>query len=248
MSEEQKREIVSLEDVWFAYDGVPVLENVSLAIRDREFACVVGPNGGGKTTLLKIVLGLLRPTRGSVRVFDSSPEEARSRMGYVPQQSNLDSQFPVNAMEVVLMGRLRKENVFGPYRRKDREAAVEALDAVGLADHGRLPFSALSGGEQQRVLIARALASDPDLLLLDEPTASLDLHVEGEFYDLLRRLNNRMTIILVSHDLGFVSHMVDRVVCVKRTVVVHPTSSLTGDMIKEIYGGEVRMVRHDHEH
>jgi len=244
----EKPPIVTVENVSFAYDGFPVLEGVNLAIGEKDFACVVGPNGGGKTTLLKIILGLLRPIKGTVKVFGRSPEEVRSRLGYVPQQAHLDPQFPVSAMDVVLMGRLRKGNVFGRYAREDKLAAAGALETVGLSGQRRDPFSSLSGGQQQRVLIARALVSDPELLLLDEPMASLDAHVEGEVYSLLRTLNERMAIVMVSHDLGFVSQMVNLVVCVKGTVAVHPTSSLTGEMIKQLYGGEVRMVRHNHDH
>lgn len=238
--------VLVIDRLSFAYDGTLVLDDVTLTIGQGDFVCIVGPNGGGKTTLLKLILGLLRPASGSIRVFGGTPQEARARMGYVPQHVLLDPQFPVSVQDVVLMGRLGSGSAWGRYSRTDHDAAAVALESVGLAALRRQSFFALSGGQRQRALIARALAGNPDLLLLDEPTANLDAHVEGEFYDLLRQLNQRMTILLVSHDLGFVAQMVKTVVCVSRSVAVHPTSALSGTLIREMYGGEVRMVRHDH--
>ena len=237
---------IELDRVSFAYDSATVLEDATFALDARDFVSIVGPNGGGKTTLLKLVLGLLHPTAGRVRVFGTTPREARPRIGYLPQHATLDPLFPVSVLDVVLMGRLTRGNPIGPFRRGDRGKALAALAEVSMADLRARPFAALSGGQRQRVLIARALASEPDLLLLDEPTASLDVAVEGEFYEMLRRLNERLGVVLVSHDLGFVSHYVRRVVCVKRKVAVHPTSEVTGEMIREVYGMDVRMVRHDH--
>jgi len=239
--------VIAIERMSFAYEpGRPVLADVDLVVHERDFVCLVGPNGGGKTTLIRLMLGLLRPTRGSIRVFGRSPQEARLRVGYMPQHAHLDPRFPVNVMDVVLMGRLGTGRRFGPYRSVDKAAAIEAMRRVGVDDLRGRSFSSLSGGQRQRVLIARALACGPDLLLLDEPTANLDPHVEGEFCGLLRELNRRLTIVLVSHDVGFVSEFVKTVVCVNRQVVTHPTSELSGRMISEVYGYDVRMVRHDH--
>jgi len=238
--------VISIENLTFSYDGFPVLEDVNVAVQEREFACIVGPNGGGKTTLLKLMLGLLQPTKGRVRLFGVPPERARTRVGYLPQSYAYDPLFPVRVMDVVLMGRLDRGGLFGPYRRSDREAALEALRQVEMAEFRHRPLAALSGGQRQRVLIARALACEPEVLLLDEPTASLDFTIEGELYELLRRLNERLTVVMVSHDIGFVSRFVTKVICVKRQVVAHPTSELTGEMINEIYGSDVCMVRHDH--
>ena len=238
--------VVEIRDLTFSYDGSPVLEDVNLAIAARDFVSIVGPNGGGKTTLVKLILGLLVPNRGTVRVFGRSPAQARPRIGYLPQNVNVDPRFPVSVRDVVLMGRLAPGRGVGPFRRADHLAADRALAEVDLTDLRNRPFFTLSGGQRQRALIARALAPEPDLLLMDEPASHLDVAMEEGLYELLRRLNARLTVLVVSHDLGFVSQFVQHVVCVRRRVVVHPTSEVTGEVIREIYGGDVRLVRHDH--
>lgn len=238
--------VIALEDVTFSYDGYPVLENVNLKVAQGDFVSIVGPNGGGKTTLLKLMLGLLRPKKGSIRIFGQRPEDARERIGYMPQHAYLDPQFPVRVMDVVLMGRLRgSTRPFGPYTKQDRDAAEDALRRMRMWDLRKAYFSALSGGQRQRALIARALASRPDLLFLDEPTAGLDLTVENELHALLKSLIEDLTVIVVSHDLGFVSSLVNKVVCVKRNVVTHPTSEFNGEVIDRMYGEPMKIVRHD---
>jgi len=205
----------------------------------------VGPNAGGKTTLLKLILGLLKPTSGSIQVLGLPPAKACSRIGYMPQHANLDPLFPVSVLDVVLMGRMGNGKRFGFFGKSDREKAEEALRKVELQDVRNRSFSDLSGGQHQRVLIARALVTDPDLLLLDEPTSNVDAAVETELFELLNHLNEKMTVVLVTHDLGFVSGYVKRVACVNRRVVVHATHEISGEMINELYGSEVQMVRHD---
>lgn len=240
--------VVEIDHVSFRFGSGPrVLEDVSLTIEQGDFASVIGPNGGGKTTLVKLIVGLLKPTSGGLRILGTTPEKARTRIGYMPQHAMMDPQFPVRVLDVVMMGRLKaRPSVLG-YSRADRRAASEALAQVGLEDLGGRPFSALSGGQRQRVLLARALVTGPELLLLDEPASGLDQKVEQDFFDLLRELNRQLTIVLVSHDLGFVSGFVRTVICVHRHVDVHPTAELNGTTISEIYGGAVRMVRHDHK-
>lgn len=240
------KKIIDLEKVSFSYDGFPVLEDATFSISQREFICMVGPNGGGKTTLLKLILGLLKPASGTVRVFGDPPERARHRIGYVPQHAMVDPEFPVTALDVALMGRIHKKRKFGLFGAGDKQAAREALAKMELADCAARPFSALSGGQRQRVLIARALAGDPELMLLDEPTSSLDLHVENEFYELMREINKQLTVIIVSHDVGFVTPFSTSVICVKKTVAIHPTSEISGEKISELYGTDMLMVRHDH--
>ncbi len=238
---------IEINDLWFSYGAYPVLEDVNITIPDGDFVSVVGPNGGGKTTLVKLILGLLKPSRGAVRVFGTTSEAARPRIGYMPQHSQLDPQFPATVMDVALMGRLGHGRLFGPYSKEDKEIVSRALDQVGLCSLVKKPFAAISGGQRQRLFIARALACEPDLLLLDEPTANLDVVMEWDLYGLLQTLNENLTVIMVSHDLGFVSKIVKSVVCVKRKVLMHQTCEITGEMINEIYGSPMRMVRHNGE-
>ncbi|MEK6642436.1 MAG: ABC transporter ATP-binding protein [Planctomycetota bacterium] len=238
--------VISATGLDFGYDADLVLENVNLVIGERDLVSFVGPNGGGKTTLLKLILGLLQPRRGMIRVFGLPPEKARRRVGYMPQYAQLDPHFPVDVMDVVLMGRLGTGSPIGPYRRHDVDVAMQSLKEVRLDAYYKRPFSALSGGQRQRVLIARALACEPELLLLDEPTSNLDMAVQDNFYDLLTELSKRLTVVLVSHDVGFVSTFVRTVVCVNRTVSEHPASALSGKTIAELYGSDVAMVHHHH--
>lgn len=238
--------VIEIQDVTFAYaGGAPILEDVNLNVMPRDSVCLVGPNGGGKTTLLKLILGLLKPSRGQIRVLGTEPVEARLRVGYVPQYAHYDPQFPVTALEVVLMGRLGMR-LGGPYSGTDKAIARQALEKMNLAESGDRLFAALSGGQRQRVLIARALACSAELLLLDEPTANIDPQAEASLFEIFRELNKEMTILLVTHDIGFVSKLFKRVACVNRQVAIHPTSELTGKLIAEMYGGDISMIRHDH--
>ena len=249
MSESRGQErgvVIELKGVAFSFGEHEVLKNVSFTVLDREFAGMVGPNGGGKTTIIKLVLGLLRPTAGTVSVLGSSPVDARPRIGYMPQHAQIDLSFPTRVLDVVMTGRLTGGRVMR-YSSEDKERAEIAIAEVGLSDRRASMFSSLSGGQRQRALIARALVSDPELLLLDEPTANLDVTMEEQLHELLRRLNERMAIVLVSHDVGFVSEYTTKVICVKKTVVLHPTSELSGDTLREMYGEKIRMVRHDHD-
>ena len=236
---------VSFSDLTFSYDGTPILERANASICDGDFVSVIGPNGCGKSTLLKLILGLLEPTAGKVEVFGKEPIEMRSKMGYVAQYMQYDTKFPVSVLDVTLMGRLGS-SAWGSWSKEDHEKAKQALEEVSLADLADRPFSSLSGGQRQRVLVARALATEPKLLLLDEATSNMDVKVEMELFTLLHKLNDRMTIVIVSHDLAVVSECVKSVLCVRKTIHIHPTSELTGELISEMYGGDIRMVRHDH--
>jgi zinc transport system ATP-binding protein len=242
-----EKTVIAIDNVTFAYNGgVPILENVNLTILERDSVCIVGPNGGGKTTLLKLILGLLKPTKGKIRVFGKKPEEARLQIGYVPQYAHYDPQFPVTVFDVVLMGRLGTR-IGGPYSKEDKKAAAEALNLMNLANISEQLFAAISGGQRQRVLIARALACQAEILLLDEPTANIDARVETNLFEILQELNKRLTILMVTHDIGFISKFFRSVACINRRVVIHPTSDLTGEMIQDIYDGEICMIRHDHQ-
>jgi len=236
--------VAVFDGVSFAYGAAPVLSDVSFKVGAHEFVSIVGPNGGGKTTLLRLLLGLEDPQRGRVEVLGTTPRRARMDIGYMPQHLRFDPLFPITSIEVVLMGRIRRGRFW--YSRDDRAAALAALERVGMAALAGQRFATLSGGQRQRVLIARALAVVPRLLLLDEPMAMVDPAAAEGLVQTLRGINRDCAIILVSHDLGFVSQFVDSVVCVNRSAVHHPTSSLTGDLVRDLYGGDVRMIRHDH--
>jgi zinc transport system ATP-binding protein len=238
--------IIEVADLNFGYDpGVLTLENVSFSVPRGVSGCIVGPNGGGKSTLLKLILGLLTPVSGRIRIFGLTPAAAREKIGYMPQYHKLDAAFPVSVLEVALMGRMRR-NFWGRYSRADRVAALEALDEMGIADLQKRSFSALSGGQRQRVLIARALAGEPELLLLDEPTANIDPGAEEQFHGALECLRKRMTVLTVSHDLGFVSRGNELVICVNRFVSLHEAGTFTAETANAVYHHDVDMIKHTH--
>lgn len=238
--------IIELENVDFGYvPGELTLEQVNLTVNSGESGCIVGPNGGGKSTLLKLFLGLVQPTRGKVRLFGGSPEAGRRRVGYMPQYHLLDRVFPITVFEVVLTGRMTSWLPFW-YSGADRRAAHRALEEIGMVRLADRPFSSLSGGQRQRVLIARALACEPELLLLDEPTANIDPGAEEQFYGLLDELRKRMTVLTVSHDLGFVNREVDSVICVNRRVVKHRAADFSAETADAVYHHHVGLIQHDH--
>lgn len=238
--------IVEFDQVSFAYERAPVLENVSFAVAPAEFFGLIGPNAAGKSTLLKLMLGLLAPKRGQVRVFGEAAVAARKRIGYVPQHPAFSRQFPISVLEVVLLGRLGTTPGAGGFTYADRLNARQALAAVEIEDIAARRIDTLSGGQLQRVLIARALVSDPELLVLDEPTANIDLRAEEDIFALLRDFNQRMTIVVVTHDVAFISGYVDRVGCLNRTLVCHGTEEISGKTIEELYGAPVKMIQHVH--
>ncbi|MBU0518291.1 ABC transporter ATP-binding protein [bacterium] len=247
MNQEVEKSIVRFEAVSFSYHGQTVLENVTFTVDKQQMTYVVGPNGGGKTTLLKLIMGLLQPDSGTVRIFGKPPEKVRTRIGYAPQHLRFDPKFPVTVLDVVMMGRLQS-GFFNRPSSSDKKAALAALDELGVADLARKAFSDLSGGQRQRILIARSLGDNPDLLLLDEPTANVDAHTGDKLLKTIRDLSERMTILMVSHDLGFVTDNVRSVICVNRRVHLHPTENVTSDSIRKLYDQEMRIIRHDITH
>tara|TARA_R110002096_G_scaffold215310_15_gene403181 strand:- start:135 stop:875 length:741 start_codon:yes stop_codon:yes gene_type:complete len=239
---------LSFNNVNFRYAENYVLRDVSFGVEEGVCSCVIGPNGGGKTTLLKLALGILKPETGDIRIFDHRPHIGCKLIGYVPQHMQFDPKFPVTALEVVLMGRLDRLPWWGRFCDEDRDAAMASLAEVGLKDRCDSPFAQMSGGQKQRVLIARALATEPRLLLLDEPTANIDLSVEEQFLETLRSLPEKMTILMVSHDLGLVERLTEAVLCVNRNVHHHKVSDLDGHTLREIYSGELRKEHFEHHH
>ena len=237
-------EVVRLDGIWVQYNGVPVLEEISLTINGGDFLGIIGPNGGGKTTLLKVILGLVKPSRGKVAVFGNMPEKGRKYIGYVPQHNVFDHEFPISVQDVVLMGRSAKVGLLKRLGSEDQRRAEEALQVVGMAEHRGRQIGKLSGGEQQRVFIARALVTDPLMLLLDEPTASVDTATQTEFYELLEELKKRMVIVLVSHDISAVSIYVDKIACLNRQLYHHGSPEIESDILEATYKCPVQMIAH----
>ncbi len=210
--------LIEIKDLTFGYDKTPILEKVNLTVLQGEFIGIFGPNGGGKTTFLRLLMGFLKPDAGSIRLFKENPKTARRRLGYVPQVTRFDKRFPISVLEIVLMGLLSESKWWGDFSVDAKKQAARALDQVGLLDKQHAAFGTLSGGQAQRTLIARAIVSHPELLLLDEPTANIDPHAEEEIYQLLLQLKGKMTILMVTHDLQAMIYKADRLLCIHRTV------------------------------
>ena len=259
----ETKEVIGLRNVWVHFDdtsgangamnggrgrgGIPILEDVTLTIREHDFLGIIGPNGGGKTTLLKVILGLVSPDSGEVRVFGGDPVKNRRFVGYVPQHSLFDHDFPIKVMDVVLTGRAGKR-LFRGYSDRDRELARNALEMVEMLPFEGRQIGKLSGGEQQRVFIARALAAEPKVLLLDEPAAGIDMHAQTEFYELLKRLKETMTIVMVSHDITAISIHVDKIACLNRKLFYHDSKELTSGDLEAAYRCPIEFIAHGVPH
>lgn len=241
-------EVITVHNVSVYYGSVPALKEVSLKVGRGDFLGIIGPNGGGKSTLLKVLLGLIRPDSGEVRILGKKPEKAREHMGYVPQHSAYRLDFPVNVMEVVLMGRLGHHHLLKKYSRADTEAAKNALRKVRMLEFTGRQISELSGGQRQRVFIARALASEPELLLLDEPVAGIDAMMQKEFYEILAGLKSKITIIMVSHDLSAVSTYVDKIACLNQALYFHDSKELSESDMQNVYHCPVDLIAHGIPH
>lgn len=240
--------LLSLQNIAFAYDTaagpVPVLEGISLEVGPRDFLGIIGPNGGGKTTLLKLMLGLERPSAGLVELLGGAPEKTRQRVGYVPQSAMLDAAAPASVLDVVLMGRLARSRFGFAFGASHKKATLDALAQVNLAHLANRPMGALSGGQKQRVLLARALAGEAELLILDEPTASADPRAGEDLLRLLRQLHERLPIIVVSHDLGFITADVTRVACLNRTLRIHEADAVTRSALENAYHQQMESLHH----
>lgn len=245
---ETPREVISVRHLWASYDGEPALEDVNLSVRELDFVGLIGPNGGGKSTLLKVLLALLPPTRGEVHIMGQSVKEGRRHIGYVPQSVEFDQDFPISVWDVVRMGRLGRRRLLQRYTARDDEVVAKALRNVEMLDLRDRPIGALSGGQRQRVYIARALATEPSILLLDEPLAGVDPHVSANIYELLRRLNERLTILLVSHDMSAISSHVKTVGCLNRRLFYHGGKQITPDMLEGAYQCPIDLIAHGVPH
>ncbi len=229
------KEIISLKDVRVVYDGRTVLEEVTLSIKEYDFLGLIGPNGGGKTTLLKVILGLITPIKGEVKIFGNTPVKTRKFIGYVPQAAQFDRKFPISVWEVVLMGRLAHRGILKKYTNEDKRIAEKALDVVEMPGFKNRQISQLSGGQQQRIFIARALATKSRLLLLDEPAAGVDTRMQDGLYRLLNKLRREVAIVLVSHDIGVISSYVDKIACLNRQLFYHDSKQEVIKNLEQIY-------------
>lgn len=239
---------VEFKNVYVRLGNAVVLEDITFKIADKEFLGIIGPNGGGKTTLIKTLLGLIKPFKGEVKVFGEAPESASKHIGYVPQFSTFDMTYPISVYNVVLMGRMAVKGGKKGFNSNDEEVVKQSLEKVNLINLSEKLIGNLSGGEKQRVLIARALASEPKLLLLDEPTASIDSNTGVLFYDLLQNLNKEITVIIISHDIGAISKYVKKIGCLNKTFVYHDSKDLTKEMIEMAYHCPIDLIAHGVPH
>jgi zinc transport system ATP-binding protein len=241
--------IIRLDHVWFSYGNDHVLKDVSLTIQSGDFVGVIGPNGGGKTTLLRLMLGVLEPARGSVELLGGAPRKTRMQVGYVPQETSSNILFPISVFDVVLMGKMGKRGLFHSFTKEDREQAGETLSELNIYPLKNKNIGDLSGGQRQKVLLARALVGKPRILFLDEPTASIDTQGQDEIYEHMRVLNDGgTTVLLVTHNVGAVSSYIKSIACVSREVFFHPDGVLDEATITKAYGCPVDIVAHGLPH
>ena len=244
--------VIELQGVDFAYGREPVLSGVNLSVSAGDFVALLGPNGGGKTTLVRICLGLLKPDSGSVKILGRDASHGLGsvlgRVGYVPQEIKTNQDFPITAWDLVLTGRLTPGARRRGWSKEDRAAAQKALERVGLWSRRNWRLGGLSGGQRQRVMIARALACGPELLFLDEPTASVDSNWQTRLYELFRDLTQKATVVMVSHDLTAVSSYVKSVACVNRLVHYHPRPEITPELLRATYNCPVELIAHGIPH
>lgn len=239
---------IEVRDLWFSFTGPPVLQDVNLIIKKGEFLAVIGPNGGGKTTLVKLILGILKPDRGMIRVLGKEPRQMAHVVGYVPQDVHINKEFPISAMDVALMGRLRREGGKLRYSKHDRELTRQALERMGVWKYRNRRIGDLSGGQIQRIFIARSLATDPEILIMDEPTSSVDTQGQAELYEFLKELNKTMTIVIVTHDVSVLHTYIETVACVAQTLHYHDKSEITPDMMEKAYPCTVELLAHGIPH
>lgn len=234
--------IIELNMVCFSFTAEEVIKDVTLKIHKGDYVGIVGPNGGGKTTLLKLMLGILKPNAGTIRLFSCDIKEFKdwSKIGYVPQKTYTEMNFPVSVEELVAMGRYGKQGLFHFPTKEDKEKTLHALKQVDMLDYKNRQISDLSGGQQQRIFIARALVSEPEVIFLDEPTVGVDIKTQKQFYSLLRRLNKELdlTLILVSHELDIVAHEATELGYINRTLEYYgdPEEFLKGKYFHELIG------------
>ncbi|MBN2145474.1 MAG: ATP-binding cassette domain-containing protein [Candidatus Aureabacteria bacterium] len=240
--------IIEIKNLCFYHDQQLVLKDVNLRINAHEFLVIIGPNGGGKTTLLKLLLGLYKPARGSIKIFGKAPQDVLERIGYIPQQTDVNNLFPISVMDVVLTGIRGKKFFQRNHSPKHVEKARSVLKRMGVWELKDSRIGNISGGQRRRVLIARALIKDPEILMLDEPTASVDTDGQQQFYETLNELNKNMTILLVTHDISVISKHVHTVACMNQKCFYHDRGEITEEMIQGSYGCHLDLIAHGKPH
>ena len=235
--------IISIKDLNFSYDKEPILQDINLEVKEGDFLAIIGPNGGGKSTLFKTILGMVTPRSGTIKVLGGKPQKNLSKIGYVPQNTNINTDFPIKVIEVVVMGHVgHKRPLFG-YSKEELACAMSMLSKVGMQEYAQAKIGSLSGGQRQRVMIARALCAHPKVLLLDEPTASIDVAGQKQIYELLKILNKSITVIVVSHDISVILGYANRVAYVNKTLTFHELESSFKPKDEEEHFCEVEMLQ-----
>lgn len=240
---------VELENISVKYGSLEALKSINMQVEVGSFLGIIGPNGGGKTTLLKVILGLIEPEVGKVKILGKPLKKAENQIGYVPQVSNFDRNFPISVLDVVLMARLGgRVKFFHQYNKQDIKKAEAVLDKLNLLQLKDRQIGKLSGGQLQRVLIARGLAVEPEILLLDEPTASVDARSTSQIYEILKELNEEKTIIVVTHDMAAVSSYFDTLACLNEKLYHHGDKHLDEKTTDQVFGCPVDLIAHGHPH
>lgn len=236
--------LINIDNIVAGYDNKIVLHDVSLDIWENDFLGIIGPNGGGKTTLLKIILGLLKPKSGSVRYFDGEKEVSSLKIGYLPQMNKIDKKFPISVREVVLSGLMAEKPRFRDFTSEQKQRAEEVIAQMGLQELAKRAIGDLSGGQLQRVLLGRSMVSRPKVLILDEPNSYVDKRFESHFYNLLEEISKESSIILVSHDIGTVLSMVKNIACVNETLHYHSGADISAEWLENKYACPIELVGH----
>ncbi|MFO8087785.1 MAG: metal ABC transporter ATP-binding protein [Bacteroidales bacterium] len=236
--------LIDVNKLTVGYDNKIAIKDAQFSVYEHDFIGIIGPNGGGKTTLLKAMLGLQKPWKGEVRYyFPSAQKNMPGSMGYLPQINEFDSSFPVSVYEVVRSGLANRKKMFSRFTKRDHEKVMKVLQAIGIVDLSKRSIGDLSGGQKQRVFLARAIVSDPEILFLDEPNTYVDNKFEGELYEMLRQLNEKMAIVLVSHDLGTISSYIKSIICVNEYVHYHASNTISKEQLS-VYNCPIQLITH----
>lgn len=251
--------IIQISDLYAAYEEKTVLSHVDMTVYERDFLGIIGPNGGGKTTLIKSILGLHQPQKGKIHFYKNGKEVPEINMGYLPQYNNIDKKFPISVYEVILSGLSKQKSIFQRYSNEQHELVRQMIIQMGLEGMDKRAIGELSGGQLQRALLGRALVSNPEVIILDEPNTYIDKRFEAKLYSLLEEINKERAIILVSHDIGTILKNVKTIACVNETVHYHPHTEVPTEWLEEHFGCPIEMLGHgsfphrvlkchDHEH